>query len=265
MPTTTIEKSYLDKSAELYQKAIEENAASPGILSQGGLYFMELGRLEESVVLLRRAVELNPNYAQAHLWLSQAYRYGGMLEASRFEAQLAFKLDPEIREYSTINTYIYLGEYDKFVESLPRWQINARTLFYSGLARYYMRDVSGAKRDLSKAYDMQPEHPHAQFARALLSALSSDKEEGLRDLRLFDTKYMADGEMLYKSAQVHAILGDKHSAISLLRQSVEHDFYCYRYFSEDPLLDSLRDDPQFSSLMQLAHARHEAFQHKFFQ
>jgi DNA-binding winged helix-turn-helix (wHTH) protein/tetratricopeptide (TPR) repeat protein len=264
VPPTEVESSYLDKSVALYQKAIARNGASPAVLSVGAMYLMELGRLDESVALLRRAVQLNPNYAQGHLWLSQAYRYGGRLWESRSEAELALRLDPEIREYSTVNTYLYLGEYDKFLQNLPRRQLGARVLFYRGLAHYYMHDLEGAEGDFRKAYEMQPQHPHAQYAQAFLRALTSQNDEGIRQLRLFEKNYLADGEMIYKTAQAYAVLGDRHSALRLLRRSIEHNFYCYPYFMQDPLLASVRDDPEYRAVMELARTRHEAFKSKFF-
>jgi len=225
---------------------------------------MELGRLDESVALLRRAVQLNANYAQGHLFLSQAYRYGGMLQESRSEAELALGLDPEIREYTSVNTYLYLGEYDKFIQNLARRHLGARVLFYRGLAHYYRGDLSEAGRDFRSAHEMQPSHPHAQYAQAFLRALAGQNDEGLRELRRFEQDYRADGEMLYKTAQAYAILGDKRSAIRLLRQSIAHNFYCYPCFVQDPLLASVHDDPEYLSVIQLARTRHEAFRQRFF-
>ena len=111
---------------------------------------------------------------------------------------------------------------------------------------------------------MQHEHPHSQYAQAFLHALASENSEGIRQLRMFEHNYLADGEMIYKTAQAYAILGDKHSAIRLLRQSIEHNFYCYPYFMQDPLLDSVRDDPGYRTVMELARDRHEYFSRKFF-
>jgi hypothetical protein len=53
-----------------------------------------------------------------------------------------------------------------------------------------------------------------------------------------------DGEMSYdKMAQACAQLGDKQSALRLLRRSIELNFYPYSYFAQDPLLEPVRTDP----------------------
>jgi hypothetical protein len=49
----------------------------------------------------------------------------------------------------------------------------------------------------------------------------------------------------------------------VLRRSVEDGFFCYPYFTRDPLLDPLRCEPEFSELLHNARHRHEEFQHKF--
>jgi len=258
------EPSYLEKALALYRQAVDKDAASPAQLSLNGLYLMELGRLDDAVALLRRAVQLNPNWADAHLWLSQAYRYGGMLRESRSEEELAWRLNPETRENTTANVYLYLGEYDKFLETMPREASGARNFFYRGLARYYKGNLSEAEQDFRRAYEMDPAHPHARYSHAWLRALAAENDDGIRELRIFEQSYQADGEMLYKTAQAYAILGDKSAAVRLLRQSIEHNFYCYPYFLRDPLLETARNDPGYSEVMELARLRHEAFRQKFF-
>ncbi len=68
-----------------------------------------------------------------------------------------------------------------------------------------------------------------------------------------------DGEMLYKMAQAYAQLGDKQSAVRLLRRSIELNFYPYTYFVRDPLLEPVRGEPEYPAMMELARQRQEAF------
>ena len=66
-------------------------------------------------------------------------------------------------------------------------------------------------------------------------------------------------------SQAYAVLGDKASALRLLRRSIEGGFFCYPYMVSDPLLETLRSDPAFQQLMELARQRHERFQSRFFK
>ncbi|MCI0661756.1 MAG: hypothetical protein L0220_11830, partial [Acidobacteria bacterium] len=74
---------------------------------------------------------------------------------------------------------------------------------------------------------------------------------------------VTDSEGIYKVAQIFAVLGDKPSALRLLRRSIEGGFFCYPYFINDALLANLRGEADYSRLMELARHRHEEFTRKF--
>ena len=73
-----------------------------------------------------------------------------------------------------------------------------------------------------------------------------------------------DSEAIYKIAEAYAVLGDQGAALRVLRHSIESGFFAYPYFVTDPLLDSLRSNAEFSTLVKAAEQRHLAFQNQFF-
>jgi hypothetical protein len=75
---------------------------------------------------------------------------------------------------------------------------------------------------------------------------------------------VSDAEGIYKMAQAYAVLGDKASALHMLQHSIGGGFFCYSYFVRDPLLQSLRDQPEFQALMNQALHRHDQFKAAFF-
>jgi hypothetical protein len=75
---------------------------------------------------------------------------------------------------------------------------------------------------------------------------------------------VGDPEATYKIAQAYAMLGDKASALRVFKHSIESGFFPYTYFLTDPLLDSLRNEPEFSKLMSAARQRYDAFASAFF-
>lgn len=82
--------------------------------------FTYTGRVEKAVPLLRAAVKANPSHAESHWELGYAYRFAGMLEESVSECERARRLDPGVKlNSSTLNSYPYLGLYNRFLESLP--------------------------------------------------------------------------------------------------------------------------------------------------
>ena len=93
--------------------------------------FTDTGRVERAVPLLRRALETNPSHAEVHWELGYAYRFAGMLKESEAECERARQLDPGVKlNSSALNTYLYLGAYDKFLQSLPPNSDNALILWF---------------------------------------------------------------------------------------------------------------------------------------
>jgi hypothetical protein len=75
---------------------------------------------------------------------------------------------------------------------------------------------------------------------------------------------VSDAELIYKVAQAYAVLGDKAAALHMLRHSIDGGFFCYPYFISDPLLDGIRNEPEFQPLISQARERHEQFEARFF-
>lgn len=79
-----------------------------------------------------------------------------------------------------------------------------------------------------------------------------------------DARGVTDAEAMYKIAQAYAVLGDKSSAILMLSRSIEGGFFCYPYIKDDPLLDNLRQEAEYASLLDSARKSHEDFKSRFF-
>jgi tetratricopeptide (TPR) repeat protein len=229
---------------------------------------VDTGKVEQAVPLLREALKTNGNYAPAHWELGYAYRFAGMLEESAEECERARQLDPFVRgNGSVLNTYLYLGEYRKFLESLPV-DDSSFVLFYRGFGEFYEKDFDQASRDLDRAYELDPTL-YAGIGKALSDSIHRRKAEGLDLLRALESRIIqrgvGDAEAAYKMAEAYAMLGDQASAMRMLRMSVESGFFCYPYISQDPLLKDLHGKPDFDRILNVAHQRHDAFQESFFK
>jgi MoxR-like ATPase len=191
----------------------------------------------------------------------------GMLEESAAECERARQLDPLVKANgSVLNTFLYLGQYRKFLESLPV-DDSSFDLFYRGLGEFYEKDFDQASRDFDRAYQLDPTL-YAGIGKALSDSIHQRKAEGLDLLSRLESKIrergVGDPEPTYKIAQSYAVLGDKVSAIRVLRMSVESGFFSYPYFSKDPLLNDLHGEPEFDQILNIARQRHEAFKNSFF-
>jgi TolB-like protein len=251
-----------------YEKAIALNPA----LVEPRIYMANLltdtGRVEQAVPLLRSVLEDSPNNAEAHWELGYAYRFGGVLKESVAECEKARQIDPLVKiNSSAMNSYLYLGEYEKFLRSLPA-NDSVYIDFYRGFGEYYLNNRDQAAQEFDRAFEKDPTLLPANVGKALSHSIRRDNAGGLKLLQTTESKIeergVSDAEGIYKVAQAYAVLGDKVSALHMLRLSIESGFFCYPYFVRDPLLQSLHAAPEFQTLMSQALHRHQQFKSAFF-
>jgi tetratricopeptide (TPR) repeat protein len=251
-----------DRAAALHPDQIETRIYVANFLT-------DTGKVEQAVPLLRESLKTNPQHAELHWELGYAYRFAGMLNESVAECEQARQLDPNVKiNSSALNAYLYLGEYDKFLQSLPRNSELPFHFFYRGFAEYHEKQFDQAAADFDRSYELNPALLQAQVGKALSDSIGHHEAAGLEILRSAEGKIEArgvgDSEAIYKLAQAYAVLGDKAAALRVLRHSINNGFFPYPYLMSDPLLHSLRGDPQFKELMLAARARHENFKKSFF-
>ncbi|MBV9268310.1 MAG: tetratricopeptide repeat protein [Acidobacteriaceae bacterium] len=257
------------KAEEAYERAL---SLQPNLVEATTFLanlLIDTGKVEDAVPLLRDAIKNNPQNALVHWELGYGYRFAGMLQDSVSECELARKIDPSVKSNgSAFNTYLYLGQYEKFLRSLPEDVSNQPfPLFYRGFAEFHLKDWKRAAKDFDRAYQLGPTL-YTQIGKALSYSIAHDAPDAFELLHDAEGRILqrgvGDPEATFKIAQSYAVLGDKASALRTLRQSIQNGFFCYPYFLMDPLLANIRSEPQFSEEMNIARQRYEAFKTKFF-
>jgi len=166
-----------------------------------------------------------------------------------------------------MNAYLYQGQYEKFHDSLPG-NDSLYVQFYHGFVEYYVGNRERAMRDFDRVYDLDPSLLPANVGKALSDEIKGDREAGLRLLHETESRInergVSDAESMYKVAQAYAVLGDKVSALRMFRRTIEGGFFPYPYFVRDPLLNNIRNEPGFETLLKQARERHEQFKARFF-
>jgi DNA-binding winged helix-turn-helix (wHTH) protein/TolB-like protein len=256
------------KAQAAYERAL---ALQPGQL-EASMFLANLlvdtGKVEQAVPMLRDTLKNNSNNAALHWELGYAYRFAGMLKESVAECVLARQMDPLVKSNgSALNAYLYLGEYDNFLRSLPDANDSAFLVFYHGFAEYHQKKWDLAAKDFDRAYKLDPTL-YTQIGKAFSDSIAQKDSEGLASLRELESKMqrrgVGDPEATYKIAQAYAVLGDKASALRMLRYSIEHGFFPYPYFVTDPLLEPIRNESEFAQFTSIARERHAAFKSRFF-
>jgi tetratricopeptide (TPR) repeat protein len=257
-----------DKAQAAYLKAIALNAKLPEPRIYMANMLTDTGRVEQAVPLLRTALESSPNNAELHWELGYAYRFAGMLPESVAECEKARQIDPQVKmNSSAMNAFLYLGEYEKFLSSLPE-DGSAYILFYRGFGEYYLHHTEQAVHDFDRAYEMEPALLPARVGKAL-SELNTGRRAAANQLLHqtwdeMEDRGVSDAESMYKVAQAFAVAGDKQAALHALSHTIEGGFFCYSCFDTDPLLSGLRSEPEFQRLKDVARHRRDEFKSRFF-
>jgi tetratricopeptide (TPR) repeat protein len=262
-------RDYYDKAQAAFAKALALQPVQIDTRVYMANLLTDTGNVEQAVPLLREALKTNPNHAEVHWELGYAYRFAGMLEESAKECERARELDPGVKLHtSALNASLYLGQHDKFLQSLPQENNVAFDLFYRGFGKYYKNDRLAAAQDFDRAYALEPSLLQAQIGEALSSEIRGQNSKGIDRLRETEKKIeergVRDPEATYKMAQAYAMLGDKRSALRMLQRGVDNGFFPYPYLAADPLVNNLRQEPEFTSVLEKARQRHEDFRKKFF-
>jgi tetratricopeptide (TPR) repeat protein len=229
---------------------------------------IDTGKVEQAVPRLREAIARKPDHAALHWELGYGFRFAGMLQQSVAECEHARQLDPSVKSNgSVLNTYLYLGEYDRFIRSLPDVNASGFFRFYRGFAEYHLGNLSEASEDFNRAFKEDPTL-YTEIGRAFAESIANNKSAGLEILHKLENgmqqRGVGDPEATYKIAQAYSAMGDVTSGLRALRSSIEAGFFSYPYFLRDPLLNNLRGAPEFQRILDISRQRHEAFKKTFF-
>jgi len=203
----------------------------------------------------KRAIQLNPNSAEAHHWFGDFLTRCGRFDEARAELRKAQDLDPLSL---VINTSV-------------------------GQQLYYARQYGAAIEQFRKTLDMDPNFVPAQHGIELAYAQNGMDREAVAErqkvLTLSGSPDLAAtiGEDYSKSgytgvlqswleglnevskrsyvsyyniAQIHARLGNKPQSLAMLERAYNSRDGNLTYLKIDPVFDDLRSDPQLQKLLQ---------------
>jgi tetratricopeptide (TPR) repeat protein len=203
----------------------------------------------------QRAIELNPNYATAHHLYSHLLMQLGRTDQSLYEATLAQELDPAspFINNGLARQYYLARKYDQAIAQChaalnfdPAY-LPARIQL--GLAYEQKGMLKEAIGQLEKARDMAASLPMAHALLAHAYATAGRKAEAQKELILLTHI----GRERYVPASYLAIvaiaLGDKNQAFAYLQKSYVDRSEQLLYLSVEPLVDPLRSDPRFETLL----------------
>lgn len=200
-----------DRAAEqLYRKALRlDEDCAPAFCGLGALA-LRRGDFDEAARTLRRAVELEPGYKQAHQLLAQVYRRKGRTDSAQEQERIAEECSPEMPLSDTVRDALWWHEGVNL-----KWR-SLRAAQYRKAGRY-----EDAVAEWEAALQNHPESAriHAELAAVLVLAGRSQEAAKHRRHAL---------ELAPEPARVHFLMGvafaeagDESRAVAAFRSVLE--------------------------------------------
>jgi TolB-like protein/DNA-binding winged helix-turn-helix (wHTH) protein/Tfp pilus assembly protein PilF len=200
----------------------------------------------------RRALELNPGYANAHHWYGYYLMLRGDVSQGRAEMQRALELDPlsPVINANIGFSYYVARDYDA---ALAHWRRVLEMHRNYALVHSYMTGAYVAKgmytealAQLQKAVELSGEGTQE---KALLAHIYG-RMGRTGDARALLSELMRRGDAPgYDMAIAFAGIGDHDHAFSSLDKTLQQRWGPFNELNAEPLFDALRSDARFPSLL----------------
>jgi TolB-like protein/Flp pilus assembly protein TadD len=250
------------KAEEAARKAIslDENLAEAhAALGQVYIYFTPsnfvLGDQE-----LRRAIELSPSFAFAHLFLGLSLVRQGRLDDGLAEFLKARELDPLASDIArgVAIPYYLKRDYPRALELLRQakdlgppfshtWEIGA--YIQNGKADEALARLDEAKRN-------RKDDPILIYSTGIAFAAQNNRAEALQVIKQLEAMSGTELAQAQYIARIYAALNEKEMALTWLERGLATGAIGF-FYKDDPMWDSIRSDPRFGSLMQKAFPKNQ--------
>lgn len=198
----------------------------------------------------RRAIEINPDYADGHYWYAQLLSRLARYDEARVEYARTLELEPLNLTYqANYGGYLsWTGRHDEAIAYLQK------TLELD-------ESFSPTLGNLANVYELKGDYANAVQTRARQLELTGDAASAALCRNTFAAggweaylRYLTSDrrpkyQSLYALAIAHAHLGEKDKAFIALNKSFDNREALLQRLKVDPRLDPLRNDPRFHELL----------------
>jgi serine/threonine protein kinase/tetratricopeptide (TPR) repeat protein len=213
-----------------FLKALElnPNYANAHLLYAGG-YLTPMGRHAEAIAEMKKALELDPLSSPLNNYMGNTYLYAGDYEKSLQQFQHTIDLDPTfpLAHFFLAELYIDVGKYEESIKENERGSL---------LLGASPEEAGAAATEFQKA--LQDGGPKRFWQKSLEDTLKKYKHAG--------TAYFAAIDV----ASGYARVGDKENAFKWLEKSYEErEGGSLTLVRWEPAFKSLHGDPRFTDLL----------------
>ncbi|HEX8566868.1 MAG TPA: protein kinase [Pyrinomonadaceae bacterium] len=215
--------------------------------------------------LLKRALELNPNYHLAHEWYSALLAGVGRNEEGIRETIRSHELDPFSLRTKTLTAW-HLYQYRRYPEALAKAEeiIEMNPLYYQGFFQRgnVLTEIGRAEEavaDAERGLQLSKELGYMYYKLCFALMRLNRRDEAEQVLRDFETiASESNTAYSYHLAMCCAALGDRDRAFEFFNRAIEEHNMWLVWLATEPKLDPLRDDERFNELLRKTNRPHLA-------
>jgi len=203
----------------------------------------------------KRALELNPNYADAYLWYSEYDLVAKRPEEAVAKARKAQELDP----LSPLTNYLYgskcykarqydqaIAQFQKTLEIDSTFEFTLRWMGYAYLQKGMHQEAVNV---MQKTVTVSGGRDLSRLGLAYAYAVSGKRAEARKLLEDFLEQAKASNLRPFYTALVYVGLNEKDQALHWLQKAYEKRDELIIDLHIDPRMDGLRSDPRFVALL----------------
>ena len=206
-----------------FKRALELDPNSANAHKQYYYYLILMGRHEEGLTEIKRALELDPLNLNYNDNLGGYYQVKGQYDLAVEQLKKAFEIDPNYAasHFNLAATYLDMGKHDLW---LDEWKKAAA--------------LSNDNEEIAIADQVAKIHAQSGFRAALGKEVELRKKLAIR-------RYEDPGRIGYR----YAALGDKDQAFAWLEKAYADKSIALWSIKNDHAMDALRSDPRYIDLL----------------
>jgi len=246
---------------EAFQKVVELNPYFWQNQNLLGDAYLQTADYPRAVEAFKQVTVLEPDIDAGYENIGNVYLTQGKYEESIPYFQKALQIEPYFSTYSNLGTaYFFLKQYANAVEMFEKAvaMSRANTAMMVNMADAYRylgrqdRARAAYQQAIHIGHNELEKHPKDAEVMAQV-ALSYAKIGNVGQARALIKQVRGiqptDVNYIYDEAVIAALCSDKDKALNLVREALEKH-YPAEFIGDDPELGSLRDTPEFKSLIQ---------------